>query len=66
MSRCPDCALLETRVAELERRLAQVCCERCHVADPVLRRCQHCERTLCLACVYSSDCPHNHGGHVPP
>lgn len=66
MTRCPDCAVLETRVAQLERRLADVC-ERCRVEDPVLRRCRNCERTLCLVCLGTATCAHQSAGqHEAP
>lgn len=65
MTRCPDCAALETRRSSSATRLPKVC-ERCRVEDPVLRRCRECERTLCLVCIGSSDCPNAAGGHVLP
>ena len=71
MTRCPDCALLESRVAELERKLDELAtkavhgtCERCQYKR-LITRCQGCARDLCHACRAETDCPNARGGHRP-
>lgn len=62
MTRCPDCAQLETRVAELERKLEDLntlarvgTCERCRERR-LLSRCAACARDLCRVCATVKTC----------
>jgi hypothetical protein len=69
-ARCPDCALLETRVAALEEKLdpRPRCgiCERCRGLRD-LARCALCERELCRDCAGTKTCPSALSGehHTP-
>jgi hypothetical protein len=69
MTRCPDCAALETRVAELERRLDELAtkavsatCERCHYKR-LITRCAGCMRDLCRQCAAETNCPNGFVEH---
>lgn len=68
---CPGCsslrhavAMLETRVAELERKAARHC-ERCKAAIVIIQRCRACCRDLCAVCMATTcslrrgDVPHD-------
>ena len=57
-ARCPDCALLETRVCELERAVQglKAPCAVCREASVVA--CVRCARLLCVPCYHLPTCAH--------